>query len=285
MDTYYDEDLQIDKYLSNFQKEAMALAEGLSPWPTSFDIDPSQGSRFSEFSYTDCLRGVYLNTQSIEINCRIMERASKEHCDDYTLMNTLSELIGDKYVLEEIDVEMEGYKLGFMVGQNMFDIVSNEAVARLSHENDDFFMKLHPLTSPESARCVAFQVGRNRIISNDISAYALIHNASEVYTSTASELTMAAVLLGKPVHNMSNFFNEAGGVYYPISRLLYNSDNPRQVLNNILNCEYSGLLPPSISNPEERIKAYYKHALEMREVYGSISSENHLKKEPINEGD
>lgn len=278
LSVFHDESIEMDKYESDFQKEIHDSIKVLSPWPTSYDVDSSQESKFSEFSYTDCLRGFFLNTQSVEMNCRLMQQASNVHCSDFTLLDSLKEIIGDKYVLEPSDTIESNYEIGFMVGQNMFDIVSCELVARLAHEKDNFYLKLHPLTEFEHARKIAFHVGWHRIIRNDVSAYELMKNADIVHTSTASELTLSAVITGKPINNISNFFNESSGVYYSISKLLYTSDDPRQVLNNIINCEFSGLLLPGVKNPIDRIKAYYDKALELRDIYGNLASKSSLVK-------
>lgn len=276
---YRDDFIEMDKYKSAFQDEIESIVVDGAPWPISFDVDPKQPPRFSEFSYTDCLRGFYINTQSVEINCRLIEEASKNHCDDFTVLDGLREVIGDKYPLDPAEKIEGGYEIGFMVGQNMFDIVSTEIVARLAHEKNNFYMKLHPLTDEDFARRLAFHVGRHRLISNSITAYSLLRSADVVHTSTASELTMAAVIYDKPVRNMSNFFNESSGIYYPISRLLYSSENPRQVLNNIINCQFSGVILPGVTDIEKRIECYYNKAFELRESHGNISTKSNLVKE------
>lgn len=281
LEIYEDTELRLQKYRSEFQNKTALLIETLSPWPISYDVDAVQDPRFQEFTFTDTLRGFLINTQSIEINCRIMQEASQVHCDDFTLMDKLIKIMGDKYVLDKAEPIEEPYQIGFMVGQNMFDIVSNEVVARLGHENDDFYLKLHPLTELDFAKRAAYRVGWNRIIRENVSAYDLIKGAYQVWTSTASELTMVAVMYDKPVKNFSNFFNEAGGCYYPISRLLYNAEDPKQVLNNILNCEFSGLLVPGVKGVEKRVQTYFDNALEMRKKYGNLASRNELKKTPI----
>lgn len=279
-----DEELGLKKNTTDFQRRVEKLVVEKSPWPISYDVDSVQPDKFTEFSYTDSLKGVYINTQSIEINCRIIEKASKVECSDFTVLNALERVIGDKYQLTDTGEGIKGsYQIGFMVGHNMFDIVSNEIVARLAHENDNFYMKLHPITNHDYARKVAHHVGWNRVISNELAAYDLLKGADKVWTSTASELTMAAAILGKKIGNLSNFFNEAGGIYYPISRLLYQSEDPRQTLNNIINCKFSGLIVPGIEDVEQHIKTYFDHALWMRREYGAISSKNNLKKVPIHQ--
>lgn len=279
-----DKELRLKKNTTDFQRRVEKMVVEKSPWPISYDVDSAQPTKFTEFSYTDSLRGIYVNTQSLEINCRIIEKASKVACSDFTILNALEKIIGDKYQLSDPGEGIEPpYQIGFMVGHNMFDIVSSEIVARLAHENENFYMKLHPLTNHDYARKVAFHVGWNRLLDNDLGAYQLLKGADKVWTTTASELTMAAVILGKAVGNLSNFFNEPGGIYYPISRLLYQSEDPRQTLNNIINCEFSGLIVPGIGDVEQRIKAYFDHALWMRREYGAISSKNNLKKVPIHQ--
>lgn len=269
---------------NNFQKKFEAYLNNVSPWPISYDVDSTQPINFTEFSYTDVFGGFYLNTQSIEINCRVMEAASKEYCDDWLLFDTLKNSISDKYELRSLSDVKDNLKILYMVGHNMFDMVSSEIMGRLAHEEGlDFCVKLHPLTDYDHTKKIARIVGWNRIVPPNLSGYAFLDKASIVYTTTASEFTMSAVLKGKEIINVSNFYNESSGIYYPISRLLYNSDNPKQILNNILNCPWSGLISQFIQDDAKvRMEKYFEKAFELREKHGTIASVSHLKKIPIN---
>ena len=48
----------------------------LAPFPPSYDVSAGQDTGFAEWRYTDLLGGIYLSTQSTEINCRIMALAA-----------------------------------------------------------------------------------------------------------------------------------------------------------------------------------------------------------------
>ena len=74
-----------------------------SPYPISYDVDSTQNSDFSEFSYTEFLGGVYLNTQSIEINTRLIKLASKVKANDDNNLLELKNITQDKYILNQID--------------------------------------------------------------------------------------------------------------------------------------------------------------------------------------
>jgi len=267
---------------NDWGKSIEELIRHFAPFPISYDVDCTQSLNFSEFSYTEILGGMYINTQNTDTNCRIIESASKEKTKIDHIAN-IKKISADKYDLVSIDKNYDyPKKIGFMVGHNMFDMVSRENVARIAFENDDFKLKLHPLTNQNYAGKIASTIGWNKIIQNDVSGVALLKNAESVYTTTSSELGLMAVAYDKDIHNITAFFNESIGVYYPISKLLFTAERNRRktILNNIIDCKYSGILFPWMTDVEERINAYYKKALEVREIYKPLSIPSELKKTP-----
>jgi len=252
------------------------MIRDLAPFPISYDVDSTQPAGFTEYSYTEFLGGLYLNTQSVEINSRIIHEASTIACKT----NHVDKLakIHDKYELNAVISEEWPSKVAFMVGHNMFDLVSPEVVARTAFENEDFYVKLHPLTNDDYAGKVANLVGWNRIIAGNHSGVDLLAHCDEAYVTTASELCALAVAMGKRIRNISSFFHESSGIYYPINRLLFRSQSPQQVLANILDCEFSGIIHPWTKDPEQKIRNYFKRTLEVRELFKPVASPSKLKK-------
>lgn len=248
------------------------------PLPITYDVDSTQPAGFSEFSYTEFLGGVYLNTQSVEINARLIESASNVAAvDDH--IDRLRQT-GDKYELESTAVSEWPKKVGFMVGHNIFDIVSSEILARTAFENRDFYLKPHPLTNAEYAGRIAHLIGWDRIIKTELSGVDFVRNCEDAYVTTATELCALAVANGKRVHNLSSFFNESSGAYYPINRLLFKAKAPRETLNNIIDCQFSGVLFPWMTDVPGRMQAYFQKALEAREMYRPVSTPTRLVKIP-----
>lgn len=257
------------------------LIRSLSPFPISYDVDSTQTTGFTEYSYTEFLGGIYINTQSVEINTRLIQEASKVPCKTSNLDRLID--MGDKYSLEPLPAgQGTPRRIAFMVGHNAFDLVSPEIMARAAHEHNDFYVKLHPLTNFDYASKVAALVGWDRVIDGSYSGAELLAKCDEAYVSTATEFCALAVAMGKPIHNISSFFNESSGVYYPINRLLFQSDNPQETLSNILECDFSGIIFPWTENPEEKIRKYYEKSQELRNIYRPLASPSRLTKEPAN---
>jgi hypothetical protein len=254
---------------------------GLCPKPISYDVDSTQPINFTEYSYTEFMGGIMLNTQNLDINCILM-RESSQNKSDIDSLSELSNIFTDKYNLNEIKTSSFPKDVCFFVGQNMFDIMSSENISRLAFENDDFCVKLHPLTSEDSARHVAGFVGWDKILDSQLSGVQLLKNCETAYVSTATELCAAAVMLDKKIVNVSNFFNESSGIYYSINSILFNSKEPKTLLNNMVNDKSSGLLFPWMNDIDERINAYFNKTLKLREIYKPLYKTSGLKKTPVN---
>lgn len=257
-------------------KEVEPFLREAAPLPISYDVDSTQPPRFTEYSYTEFLGGLLINTQSVEINTRLIAEASGvQHKKNHL---SLMAGVGDKYELDKSTPEEWPKEVAFMVGHNMFDLVSPEIMARRAFENKDFYVKLHPLTNEEYSRKVAQFVGWDRIIPKNASGVELVHHCDTAHVSTATELASLAVCLGKKIKNISSFFHESSGIYYPINTQLFKSDNPENTLANIVDCPYSGVIFPWMEDKEERIVKYFEKTLEMRDKYGNISSPSRLSK-------
>lgn len=257
------------------------LVRDLCPLPISYDVDSTQGLDFSEFSYTEYLGGLYLNTQNIEANTRIILEASQISAK-YNHIEQLLAYCSDKYELNTDTKDAKVPHLAFMTGHNMFDLISREIVARIAFEQPDFMIKLHPLTNDEYASKVGAALGWDKVISPNFSGVSLLKNCDTAYVHTATELTSMAVLLDKKIVNISNFFMESMGIYYPINTLLFKSTKPKDILNNIIDCEFSGIIMPYMSDSEieTRVKAYYDKAMQYREILRPRASQNSLNKTP-----
>lgn len=248
------------------------------PFPITYDVDSTQGPGFSEFSYTEFLGGLYINTQSVEINARLIQMASlvPARLDHIERLASTQ----DKYELGDEGKTHWPKKVGFMVGHNMFDLVSSEVLSRTAFENPDFRLKPHPLTNDDYAARIAHQIGWDRMLTTGASGVAFLDHCEDAYVTTATELCALAVAKGKRIHNLSSFFNESSGAYYPINRLLFKSPEPQQTLNNIVDCEHSGVLFAWMPDITTRIDAYFKKALEVRDSFRPITTPTRLLKIP-----
>lgn len=277
-----DKELPLDRNQDRlkFAKAIENKVRDVAPFPISYDVDAGQMTNFSEFTYTEYINGLYLKTQSTEINVRILEEILLEDdsiITEYTYCEELVKSVTDKYVLDAPNGKYKCKKLAIMTGHNAFDLISSEIIARAAFENDDFKVKLHPLTDDEYASKVAMYVGWNKVIPANIAVSSILEECDTVYASTATELCSVAVLKDKKIINASNFFNESSGCYYALNRLLFKADNPKEVLEKVLRSKKSGIILPFMDDYEERIEEYYKNALYIRSKYGNKASKSLFK--------
>lgn len=257
-----------------------------SPYPISYDVTCNHPVNFTEYTYTELLGGMYLQTHSIDINCRISQAASEVESDDTSTFEKLKQLLADKYFLgNNIPEKFKNIdEVIFMPGSNIADIASSDTIGRIC-SNEKVMVKPHPLTDEGFKKVLAKTCGGwNRIIPEELSGMYFLQNAKKVYTTAASEMSISAYILEKEVVNVGAYKFESTGAYYPIARVLFNSKNPIQSLVNMVNCKWSGILFPWQEDYLERAKAFYAKSLELREVYkplhGPINFPHTTMKEP-----
>ena len=249
---------------------------------TSYDVSANQNNNFSEFTYTEFPGGgLYASTQSREINCRLIDFASKQKSGKVgkEALEKFTAAFSDKYIMDEVDEQYQNLdNVIFMPGHNLLDLADIDYVLRLVNETDDVYLKPHPLTANDAIHGIAGRVGWNKIIPKYVSGAKLLENCKNVYTTTASEFSITGAALGKRVHNISKYQAEGAGVYQPFSRVVsiaqrtQGIEEAKTLLGNILACKWSGLFFEFQDDVEERMDAYYARALELRELYRPLST-------------
>ena len=245
----------------------------LAPFPATYDVNATQPTNFTEYSYTELAGGFWITTQSLEINARLIDLAARQVSESDTL-DRLAAILQDKYVLNKPETTYK--RVCFLPGNNMLDVASIEIIARIVHEEEDVMFKLHPLTNDEAINVVRKRVGWNRIIPREVSGMELLRHCDEVFTSSASEMAITGTVLGKKVVNISNFFNEGSGAYHVISRVLFKAHRTsvataQRALVNMIDCPWSGMLFPWHST-DSRIVAYFDKSLELRDMYKPLAA-------------
>lgn len=255
------------------------LVRSLSPFPITYDVNPTQGTNFAEFSYTELLGGLWVSSQSVEVNARLLDLASQ--CPSQLTLKQVQTILDDKYIMQPAAGYGHVTKCVFLPGHNALDIASAETISRIAHEEEDVYFKPHPITHDDAIKLVAKRVGWNRMLPKDISGMSILRQCTDVYTSTASEMAVTGTILGKKVHNISAFFYEGHGAYHAISRNLFLAhkkhgvEEAQRLLLNMFNCPWSGLLFPFHTDVEDRLKAFYNKALELRELYKPLAAPRH----------
>jgi len=254
---------------NNWIEEIESQIIDLAHYPTSYDVNCTQPVNFTECSYTEVLGGVYLKSQNLEINTRVMHKASLNYEDEKHL-SMLFDTIGDKYVLDSLDVDEYPDDVVFPPGDNLNDLVDPEILARLMFDDEYAFIKPHPMMSDEAYRELQCTYGATRIIERNVSGMEVLKNAKTAYITAASELGIVAALWQKSIVNVGRFTKESDTVYFPINRVLLGTKNKgdRQArLNNMIACKSSGLLFPWMDDIEERTEAFYTNITNLRELH------------------
>lgn len=258
------------------------------PYPITYDVTAVQPTAFTEYSYTEILGGMFLQTLSIDINTRLIQLASEEESNDYSSILKLKYILEDKYKLsEDIPDKYKNVKnIIILPGHNIIELASQDFVMRAMKEAEDVMIKPHPLTNDHFLGVIAGMVGGwEKIIPATLSGYYFLKNAENIYITTGSEMAISAIALDKTIHNISAYKHESTGSYYTISRILFNypKDIALQKLVNIINCKWSGILFPWQKDYAERAKAFYSKSLELRSKYKPLHSTPHFispKKRP-----
>lgn len=242
-----------------------------SPFPISYDVCATQGADFSEYTYTEFAGGIYVSTQSMDINTRIMLEASKWKGDTKDTAEKWTGIIKDKYELDEPEGDYPE-KVLFMPANNCLDLISLEALSRALHENQDIRVKPHPLIDKEANKSLAIKAGWNRMIPQSASGMKYLQNSKEIYAASCSELSLIGALLGKKVHNIGNFFNESEGAYFPMTRAMFLSKDQRDTVLRMVSCEFSGIIFPWHTEAQvaHRIKSFFDKSLELREIHSPV---------------
>lgn len=243
--------------------------ERLCPLTVSFDVKTIQPPYFSEFSYHDCLGGIGLTTMSSEINARLTKIASEDNCD----LNFPIGTVMDKYVLSKYPKKHK--KVIFLAGSNSMDLIDQCKLQQLVHEDDEWVIKLHPVTTAPKIREIASVYGYHRLIDPNISGFSLLETAEQIACMQTSELYLVARLLGKPVIDFTRYDKAWLTAYHQIIRLLDNTDNDRRIINNVLMSELSGYIRPEYSNEimTDRINKYYSLAMEERNKFKMLTNQ------------
>ena len=211
---------------NTWAEEQEELLRSFSPYPITYDIhtfNPNLSNlNFNEYEYTELLGGIWVNPQCLEITCRMIQDASLEDHPP-PLEEELKTILGDKYTLSNDTSKWNHAKrIIFLPGHNLLQLSSHEMISQLMFNNDDIFIKPHPITFDKITQSFGREFGWDRIIDRQISGHILLEQCEDVYTTSASEMAITGIPLNKNVYNVSNFLNEGYGAYYAINRIIFN---------------------------------------------------------------
>lgn len=266
------------------------LLRELSPLPVTYDIGRLQLPFFTEYTYNDSMDAIYISPQSTEVAAIMAERALDDETNprfDFTASFEKGKSEKDTYdkynlVTDIFEPPQIRKKIVFPPGSNLFNkLVSKEILYRLMHEDPSVMIKPHPLSNNDLLRKLGRDFGYHRLIGPTASGYKLLENADFIWGTTASEMPIRAALLGIPVFNVGNFFEEQVGSHMPVNRLLWNQrgEEAKHRATRILSSPLSGFFFPEDPNLKENIKLYFTETLRVRERFKTLTyvMPDHLK--------
>lgn len=235
-----------------------------TPFPAAFDVRPIQDPYFSEFLYTDMLNGLNLATLSAGVNALVAEKALALPASGQFPIDKAA----DKYVGKR-HPDQKYPKVVFLPGSNAMQFVCQSTLLNLIDNDEDWWIKPHPLTQKGTLRKLASLFGWRRIIHPDTSGFALLKNATEVAAAQTSELFLVARYMGKPVTDITDQTRNWLCTYHHICRLLKNDNEDTERLNRLLMSDLSGHIRPEypIQLQLSRIKNYVDCAMEVRDRF------------------
>lgn len=240
------------------------------PLPASYDVTRLQPAYFFEFTYTELLGGIYLSPQSSEIAARVIEEAllvePRDGFDPVPAIMSRRQM--DKYTLAEKAPPHK--RVAFVTGSNIFaKAVCKEALTRAMHDDPDLVIKPHPLTSEDTLRTLGRLYGYHRILDPRASGWACLEFAEEILTCSTSEMGLYAVLLGKPIQNITKVGYEALAAYGAIYLSLWGKSptEAKATLERLLKSPVSGFIHPDDPAANEKAGRFASLAMSLREPF------------------
>lgn len=252
-----------------------AAVREAAPLPISYDVNRQQPPFFSEFTYTECLgSGLLVSPQSVEVAACLAQMSLDHPADGFDVAAAVLEQRQqrgtlDKYKLSADDAP-KVTAVAFLPGSNIFkDMVSAEALSRAMHEDEGLVIKPHPMSDGGLIGHLCGTFGHHRVLEPTLSGDACLLAADRVYACTTTEMGLYAVLMGKPIRNVGNFFNEGRGAYSALYRLLWGKtpDDAKAVLTRVLNSPLGGFMHKDDPNLSDRIATYFMTAMNVREIH------------------
>lgn len=248
------------------------IVRAAAPLPASYDVNRSQPPYFSEFTYTEFLgSGLLVSPMSAEVSARLVQKAldsSNQGFDAASAILAQRHQRGtlDKYKLNEGPTPT-AKAVAFLPGSNIFrDMVSFEALSRAMHDDDELVIKPHPFSDDGLIGHLCQSFGHHRVVQPNTSGDAYLMAAERVYACTTTEMGLYAVLMGKPVFNVGNFFHEGRAAYSAFYRPLWGKSptDAKALLTHALNSPFSGFMHKDDPDLEDRAATYFGAAMDFR---------------------
>lgn len=245
-----------------------------SPLPITYDVKPIHPAYFAEFTYHDALNGFQIKSMSAELNARLYQKIYEDTQNDGFNTNFYDQLknnLRDKYVLNSFSNSTNKYKkIIFLSGGNLFPELDWNYIDSIMAEDEDFYVKFHPITKPDDMKNVARRYGWNRLIDLNVSGIQLLQNCEEMISPCSSEMLITGILYGKNVNNCTNVKNIGATHWFTLYRLFNQFDNneeKQKIITQVVNDKRSGFIFSFQDDWKERLQAYFDEIMVMRSFF------------------
>ena len=257
----------------------------LAPDVPSYEVHKSQPVEFDEWCYTEGLSCFIAQTQSMEINAQLLVEASRWGDSPKDYCSEIADGIGDKWEPIPSKTGVNGAKVFFPPGGNILWIVNNDNVMRAFNEDSRWMLKPHPISTEPDINHIKRMYGSTHLYDAKCSGMEILRQADTVGFTTASELGLVAMMMGKNTEDFSLYEYEAWGQYHSFYLAVRLADEPPiMVLNRLINCPWSGIVP--LDTPDtsaaSRFSAFKDKTVALRTKHSRLV--RHVKPRPQPKG-
>ena len=205
------------------------------------------------WSYTDGAGLLIMRPNYVELALRLVLLAAQVEAEPTISASRLIAGLSDKWVPDDPDPPPEACVF-FPPGRNFLSLIHWDNVEREFDREPLWSIKPHPVGgTPEYIDEVYVQpFGANRVLSATASGWKLMQDATKVGYTTASELGVAARVMGKETVDFTRHSHAAHGNYYPLYRAM--EDGGPEAFERVINCPWSGHIPLELDDDEARFR-------------------------------
>lgn len=263
--------VNFEKYDHLLEVEAFFLEE-MEKHPTSpcYDLGAAEHPYFDNITYTNfsdffMMKPLQPELSYIQTEEALIYGSAESNFDFYSVYSDrLTKENLNKYTTEGRSAKY-CKAVVVMLGTNLLDMVCRQKLHFIYKEYGTHAVyKPHPLTDFSESTVQEFvKSGVHKHITvadKDEDVYSYIKGADVVYTTHWSETAFHAACLGKRVEPIDKFNKKLHGSYSHINKHIFETDDPKYVINKMFNDYRSGLVHPTYQPDwKERISKYLNY--------------------------
>lgn len=275
----YIDSVNFEKYDHLSEVEAFFLEE-MQKYPTSpcYDLGAAEHPYFDNINYTNfsdffMMKPLQPELSHIQTEEALIYGSTEPEFDFYTrYAERLKDGNFNKYTTEGRSVQ-NCTAVVVLLGTNALDVVCRKKLEFIYREHGTLAVyKPHPLTDfPDTSveqHMKSFVHKHITVAGKDEDVYSYIKGAEVVYTTHWSETAFHAACLGKRVEPIDKFNEKLHGTYGHINKHIFETAEPKYVINKMLNSYRSGLVHPTYQPDwKERISNYLDYIHDKRSNY------------------